>query len=63
MFQNVKLSSTRIKKWSRFKYPTTLYKYAALLLVLVFLTYSLTFMNVSISKMFGTMGGAVGSHR
>ena len=60
MTQNVKLSSTRIKKWSRFKYPTTLYKYAALLLVLVFLTYSLTFMNVSISKMFGAMGGLLG---
>jgi phosphonate transport system permease protein len=60
MSQNVKLSSTRIKKWSRFKYPTTLYKYAALLLVLVFLTYSLTFMNVSISKMFGAMGGLLG---
>ena len=60
MSQSVKLSSTRIKKWSRFKYPTTLYKYAALLLVLVFLTYSLTFMNVSISKMFGAMGGLLG---
>ena len=60
MSQNVKLSSTRIKKWSRFKYPTTLYKYAALLLVLVFLTFSLTFMNVSISKMFGAMGGLLG---
>ena len=60
MSQNVKLSSTRIKKWSRFKYPTTLYKYAALLLVLVFLTYSLTFMNVSISKLFGAMGGLLG---
>ena len=60
MPQNTKLSSTRIKKWSRFKYPTTLYKYAALLLVLVFLTYSLTFMNVSIPKMFGAMGGLLG---
>ncbi len=60
MSQNKKLSSTRRKKWSRFKFPTTLYRYASLLFILVFLTYSLTFMNVSIPKMLGAMGGLLG---
>lgn len=46
--------------WSRFKYPDSLYKYGTLLVVLVFLTYSLNFMNVSIPKMLGALGGLVG---
>ena len=60
MIMTNKSSSTQVKNWSRFKFPNTLYKYSALLLILVFLTYSLTFMKVSIPKMFTAMGGLLG---
>ena len=60
MIMTNKSSSTQVKNWSRFKFPNTLYKYSAFLLILVFLTYSLTFMKVSIPKMFTAMGGLLG---
>jgi ABC-type phosphate/phosphonate transport system permease subunit len=55
-----KPEDTQPLTWSRFTFPGSIYKYGTLLFVLVFLTYSLNFMNVSIPKMLGALGGLVG---
>ena len=60
MTEITKPASTQPLTWSRFTFPGSLYKYGTLLFVLVFLTYSLNFMNVSIPKMLGALGGLVG---
>ncbi|OED36950.1 phosphonate ABC transporter, permease protein PhnE [Chromatiales bacterium (ex Bugula neritina AB1)] len=43
-------------KWSRYKFPESLYKHGTLLLVLAFLGYSLHFLNVDLGKLTGALG-------
>lgn len=45
--------------WSRYKFPETLYKHGTLLIILLFLGYSLNFMNVDVYLMFGALGRLV----
>ena len=47
-------------KWSRYKYPESLYKHGTLLLILLFLGYSLHFLNVDIPLLLGALAGLVG---
>lgn len=47
------------KTWSRHSFPGSLYQYGTLLAILVFLAYSLHFMNVDILLMFSALGGLV----
>ncbi len=60
MTEITKTGNAQPQRWSSFKYPESLYRYGALLFVLVFLTYSMDFMNVSIPKMLGGLGGLAG---
>ena len=53
-------NSNTPQKWSRYKYPESLYKHGTLLLVLLFLGYSLNFLNVDIPLLLGALGGLVG---
>lgn len=46
--------------WSRYRYPESVYKFGTLLLVIVFLGYSLHFMNVDIARLLGAMGRLFG---
>lgn len=48
------------QKWSRFRYPDSLYKYGTLLIVLVFLGYSFHFLNIDITRLFGALGRLLG---
>ena len=48
--------------WSRFKYPQSLIRYGIFLFVLVFIGYSLAFLDVRLSRfyaMFGHMGNMI----
>ncbi len=54
-----KMTSGNTVTWSRYKFPETLYKHGTLLIILVFLGYSLNFMNVDVYLMFGALGGLV----
>ncbi len=47
-------------KWSRHRYPESLYKHGTLLAILVFLGYSLHFLNVDIAKLLGALGRLIG---
>lgn len=47
-------------KWSRYKYPESLYRHGTLLLILLFLGYSLHFLNVDIGLLIGAMGRFAG---
>lgn len=58
--QNPSQKTQALRTWSRHKFPESLYRYGTLLLVLVFLTYSLHFLNVDILLMLGALGGLVG---
>lgn len=51
--------------WSRFRYPESLIRYGVILGIIVFLGYSLHFLNVDIARMLGALGriGAVISSR
>jgi phosphonate transport system permease protein len=42
-----------IRRWSRFRYPDTLLTYSAVLGVLVFLVYSLEFLEIDVARIFG----------
>lgn len=53
-------NSIPARKWSRFKYPDSLYKYGTLLIVLVFLGYSFHFLNIDITRLFGALGRLMG---
>jgi len=44
------------KDWKRFRYPESLVRYGTVLGVLIFLGYSLHFMNVDIARMLGAFG-------
>ena len=46
--------------WSRFKYPQSLIRYGVFLFVLVFISYSLAFLDVKLSRFF-TMFGHIGN--
>lgn len=46
--------------WSRYKYPEALYRFGTLLAVILFLGYSLHFLNVDIAKLIGALGRLVG---
>lgn len=48
------------RTWTRYKFPESLYRFGVLLGVLVFLTYSLHFLNVDIPLLLGALGGLVG---
>lgn len=48
--------SASVKKWSRYQFPNSLYRHGSLLLVLVFLGYSLNYLNVDISLLIGALG-------
>ncbi len=45
-----------VRQWRRFKYPDSLYAYGALLAVLVFLTYSIEYLNIPLERIFGMFG-------
>lgn len=47
-------------KWSRYPMPSSLYKHGTLLLILVFLGYSLHFLNVDIGLLVGALGRFIG---
>ncbi len=43
-------------QWRRFKYPDSLIRYGALLLVLVFLAYSIEYLNIPLARFLGMFG-------
>ena len=47
-------------KWSRYSYPESLYKHGTLLAILLFLGYSLHFLNVDLGLLIGALGRFVG---
>lgn len=47
-------------KWSRYPMPSSLYKHGTLLIILVFLGYSLHFLNVDIGLLVGALGRFIG---
>ena len=52
------------REWSRFKYPQTLVKYGILLGTLLFLTYSIHYLNIPLERilgMFGRLGDVLGN--
>ncbi|MEX0924025.1 MAG: phosphonate ABC transporter, permease protein PhnE [Rhodovibrionaceae bacterium] len=53
------------RSWSRFRYPDSLIRYGVFLGILIFLGYSLHFLNVDMGRLLGAMGriGAVISDR
>ena len=44
------------REWSRFKYPQTLIKYGILLSGLIFLTYSIHYLNIPLDRILGMFG-------
>lgn len=42
--------------WSRFRYPQSLYKYAALLGSLAFLAFSVEYLNIDLERLPGILG-------
>ena len=58
--QNAVRASSEPPKWSRYKFPETLYKHGTLLIVLLFLGYSLHFLNVDIGLLISGLGRLVG---
>lgn len=48
------------RTWSRYTFSQSLYRHGTLLLILLFLGYSLHFLNVDIPLMLGALGGFVG---
>ncbi|WP_423905745.1 phosphonate ABC transporter, permease protein PhnE [Candidatus Spongiihabitans sp.] len=44
------------REWSRFKYPQTLVKYGVLLSILVFLAYSIQYLNIPLDRILGMFG-------
>ncbi|WP_282606203.1 phosphonate ABC transporter, permease protein PhnE [Pelagibius sp. Alg239-R121] len=61
MTELTKTPSTPVAEtWSRYRFPGSLYRFGSLLGVLVFLVYSLHFLNVDIPLLFGALGGLVG---
>ncbi len=44
------------REWSRFKYPQTLVKYGVLLGILLFLTYSVHYLNIPLDRILGMFG-------
>lgn len=44
------------RQWSRFKYPQSLIKYAVLLSILLFLVYSIHYLNIPVSRVLGMFG-------
>ncbi|UXX84903.1 PhnE/PtxC family ABC transporter permease [Roseovarius pelagicus] len=52
--------TSELPKWSRYKYPESLIKHGTLLIVLLFLGYSLHFLNVDIGLLIGALGRFAG---
>ena len=55
-----KITAATPRTWRRFKFPQSLIKYAILLLILVFVTISIEYLNVHLSRfsdMFGRLWG------
>ncbi|WP_206019205.1 PhnE/PtxC family ABC transporter permease [Roseovarius spongiae] len=48
------------KTWSRYRFPESLWRFGAVLAIIVFLGYSMAFMNVDIGLLFGALGGLLG---
>ncbi len=46
--------------WTRFRYPDSILKYGAVLVVITFLGYSLHFLNVDIVQLLGALGSFIG---
>jgi len=44
------------RRWSRFKYPQSLIKYGIFLSILLFLAYSIHYLNIPLSRMLGMFG-------
>lgn len=44
------------RRWSRFKYPQSLIKYAIFLTILLFLVYSIHYLNIPLSRVLGMFG-------
>ncbi len=57
---NAVRASSEQPKWSRYKFPETIYKHGTLLIVLLFLGYSLHFLNVDIGLLISGLGRLVG---
>ncbi|WP_299841762.1 phosphonate ABC transporter, permease protein PhnE [uncultured Roseovarius sp.] len=49
-----------LRTWSRYSFPESLWSFGTLLAVLVFLTYSLYFLNIDVLMMLGALGKLVG---
>lgn len=49
-------AASRAPEWRRFKYPDSLFRFGALLLVLVFLAYSIQYLNIPLERFFGMFG-------
>ncbi len=54
------VGTTPLPKWSRYKYPESLYKHGLLVLILTFLGYSLHFLNVDPYLLVGALGRFAG---
>ncbi len=53
-------NSTKPKEWSRWRFPGSLYRYGGLLLALVFITFSISYLNIPLDRFF-SMFGRVGT--
>ena len=53
-------NSRKRASWSRHQFPDTLYRHGSLLLILVFLGYSLNYLNVDLPLLFSALGRLVG---
>jgi len=49
-------SKTAPREWQRFKYPESLYSWGFLLLALVFLSYSIIYLNIPLERFFNMFG-------
>jgi phosphonate transport system permease protein len=59
------IPSAPVREWSRIKYPQSLYRWGALMLALIFLGYSIAYLNIPLERFIGMFGrvGALISDR
>ena len=48
-----RIETGRRRRWTRYRYPESLYRFGAILAVLVFLGYSVEFLNIDLSRLVG----------
>ncbi len=49
-------NGTGVRQWSRFKFPGSLYRYGGLLLALVFVGFSISYLNIPLDRFLGMFG-------